>query len=300
MDGVLRAQLAAAGTVAADSGPLTIGRDDDWPRFGAAFIDEVAIYDKASRTRASPPTPRAQAAAELQPHRRRHRLELHADLRRPRPAPAPRRHREQHSRQRLRHQRRERRGDALTAAGGLRRTMTDWPEFRRNPPSRCWRDVCHIPGAYLVVATGGSGAADLVAEPVITNDHEAGTACSTDADTVASRGADSRRAEKAHRRLRDGVDTLSVPGHARWGVSGSLNPSPLHAGPNAVQGAVSSGLDLWHVVLTDRVPRTGSVRTASGPEGSSAKDSLSGAAAPPDPSRRRGYLRGCSFRRRSA
>lgn len=39
------------------------------------------------------------------------------------------------------------------------------------------------------------------------------------------------------------------------------------------------------MVLTDRVPRTGSVRTASGPEGSSAKDSLFGAAVPPDPIR---------------
>ena len=48
---------------------------------------------------------------------------------------------------------------------------------------------------------------------------------------------------------------------------------------------MSSGLDLSHAVLTDRVPRTESVRTASGPEGSSAKDSLSGAAVPPDPSR---------------
>ncbi len=63
---------------------------------------------------------------------------------------------------------------------------------------------------------------------------------------------------------------------------------------------MSSGLDLVHVVLTDRVPRTESVRTASGPEGSSAKDSLSGAAAPPDPSRRQGNLRGCWSRRRSA
>src|SRR5207244_11212333 len=36
-----------------------------------------------------------------------------------------------------------------------------------------------------------------------------------------------------------------------------------------------------------QVPRTGSLRTASGPGGSSAKEFLSGAAAPPDPSRRR-------------
>ena len=54
---------------------------------------------------------------------------------------------------------------------------------------------------------------------------------------------------------------------------------------------MSIGTGSAHAALTDRVPRTGSVRTASGPEGSSAKDSLSGAAAPPDPSRRRRYLR---------
>src|ERR1044072_8008865 len=49
-----------------------------------------------------------------------------------------------------------------------------------------------------------------------------------------------------------------------------------------------------------RVPRTGSVRTASDPEGSSAKNSLSGAAVPPDPSRRRWHHPGSSVRRRSA
>jgi len=63
--------------------------------------------------------------------------------------------------------------------------------------------------------------------------------------------------------------TLPLPGRARWGVSGSLNPKSAPCGPNAAQGAVSSGLDLSHVVLTDRVPRTESIRTASG-EGSSA------------------------------
>ena len=47
-----------------------------------------------------------------------------------------------------------------------------------------------------------------------------------------------------------------------------------------------------------RVPRTGSVRTASDPEGSSAKDSLSGAAASPDRSRRREQPPGEAERRR--
>jgi hypothetical protein len=51
------------------------------------------------------------------------------------------------------------------------------------------------------------------------------------------------------------------------------------------------GIGSAHVVLTGRVPRTGSIRTASGPEGSSAKDLLPGVAVPPGPSRRRGYLR---------
>ena len=60
------------------------------------------------------------------------------------------------------------------------------------------------------------------------------------------------------------------------------------------------GIGSAHEVLTGRVPRTGSVRTASGPEGSSAKDSLPGAAVPPGPSRRRRFLRGSPFRRRSA
>ena len=119
VDGVLRAQLAVAGTAGADGGPLYIGRDDDWPRFGAAFIDEVAVYDKAlSDARIAAARPGRRRRQQLQPHRRRHRLELHAHLRRPRPAPAPRRHREQHSRQRLRHQRRERRGDGWYAGHG--------------------------------------------------------------------------------------------------------------------------------------------------------------------------------------
>ena len=37
---------------------------------------------------------------------------------------------------------------------------------------------------------------------------------------------------------------LRLPGRARWGGSGSLNPKSAPAGPNAVRGAVSSGLGL--------------------------------------------------------
>ena len=77
--------------------------------------------------------------------------------------------------------------------------------------------------------------------------------------------------------------TLRLPGRARWGVSGSLNPKSAPCGAERRPRDGSSGLGL-RTRVDDRVPRTGSVRTASGPEGSSAKDSLSGAAAPPDPS----------------
>ena len=63
VDGVLRAQFAAAGTAGADGGPLSIGRDDDWPRFGAAFIDEVAIYGQALSDARIAAHARAQAAA---------------------------------------------------------------------------------------------------------------------------------------------------------------------------------------------------------------------------------------------
>ena len=41
--------------------------------------------------------------------------------------------------------------------------------------------------------------------------------------------------------------TLAGPGRARWGVSGSLNPTSAPAGPNAVRGTVSTGSGLAHV-----------------------------------------------------
>src|SRR5438034_5283556 len=53
--------------------------------------------------------------------------------------------------------------------------------------------------------------------------------------------------------------------------------------PPSEGGVVGTGFA--RAALTDRVPRTGSVGTASGPAGSSAKDSLSGAAVPPDPTK---------------
>jgi hypothetical protein len=47
VDGSERVSLLASGTAAPDNGPLHIGRDDDWARYGSAFIDEVAVYATA-------------------------------------------------------------------------------------------------------------------------------------------------------------------------------------------------------------------------------------------------------------
>src|SRR3989337_1022452 len=44
-----------------------------------------------------------------------------------------------------------------------------------------------------------------------------------------------------------GAATLLSPGRARWGVSGSLNPTSAPAGPNAVRGTASTGSGLAHV-----------------------------------------------------
>src|SRR5262245_25663670 len=46
--------------------------------------------------------------------------------------------------------------------------------------------------------------------------------------------------------------TLSLPGRARWGASGSLNPQSALAGPNTVRGAGSSGPGSESAVLTVR------------------------------------------------
>jgi hypothetical protein len=47
VDGVARGSRTFAGSIASDNGPLVIGRDDGYPRYGNAYIDEVALYDKA-------------------------------------------------------------------------------------------------------------------------------------------------------------------------------------------------------------------------------------------------------------
>src|SRR5712692_10841222 len=92
--------------------------------------------------------------------------------------------------------------------------------------------------------------------------------------------------------------TIGEPGRARRGASGSLNPQSAIAGPNTVRGAESNGAWARDAGVDGQVPRTGSLRTASGPEGSSAKEFLSGAAVRPGPSKRLGFLPGKPFRRR--
>ena len=47
VDGIQRATALASGIAAPDTGPLHIGRDDDWPRNGSAYIDDIAIYPTA-------------------------------------------------------------------------------------------------------------------------------------------------------------------------------------------------------------------------------------------------------------
>src|SRR5215471_13891809 len=66
--------------------------------------------------------------------------------------------------------------------------------------------------------------------------------------------------------------TIAEPGRARRGASGSLNPQPAIAGPNTARGAESNGAWARDASVDGQVPRTGSLRTASGPGGSSAKE----------------------------
>jgi len=47
VDGSQVATLPASGNAAADTGPLFIGRDDGFTRWGSAYIDEVAVYNSA-------------------------------------------------------------------------------------------------------------------------------------------------------------------------------------------------------------------------------------------------------------
>ena len=89
--------------------------------------------------------------------------------------------------------------------------------------------------------------------------------------------------------------TIRAPGRARRGASGSLNPQSAIAGPNTARGAEFFGAWARARSVDGQVPRTGSLRTASGPEGSSAKECLAGAADKPDPSKRRGRLPGERF-----
>ena len=73
VDGVDVSAVPYAGTVAADTGPLFIGRDDGFARWGSAFIDDVAVYPTALRRRGCCCTPReAQGAARSPAQRARH------------------------------------------------------------------------------------------------------------------------------------------------------------------------------------------------------------------------------------
>ena len=67
VDGTQRATLLTTGIAAPDTGPLHIGRDDDWPRNGSAYIDEVAIYPTALPPPASSSTPKAEPPAPAPP-----------------------------------------------------------------------------------------------------------------------------------------------------------------------------------------------------------------------------------------
>ena len=87
-------------------------------------------------------------------------------------------------------------------------------------------------------------------------------------------------ARDTRRRVSDlGVSpaTMFSPGRARWGASGSLNPQSATAGLNPLPG-VASETRASGASVDGQVPRTVSLRTASGPGGSSAKECLAGAA----------------------
>jgi hypothetical protein len=86
---------------------------------------------------------------------------------------------------------------------------------------------------------------------------------------------------------RPAAATIGGPGRARRGASGSLNPQSAPAGLNSLPRGSQSGYGLAHASVDGQVPRTGSLRTASGPGGSSAKQFLSGAVGRPGQSERR-------------
>ena len=80
---------------------------------------------------------------------------------------------------------------------------------------------------------------------------------------------------------------MNLPGRAKRGASGSLNPQSALAGPNPFPRGLLFEVGLAHASIDGQVPRIGSLRTASDPEGSSAKWFLPGAADQPGLSERR-------------
>jgi len=79
---------------------------------------------------------------------------------------------------------------------------------------------------------------------------------------------------------------ILAPGdRAMWGASGALYPQPALAGPMLARG--THGPDTLRARSDEgRVPRDANLRTPSGPEGSSGKRALAGAAGTPGRSRR--------------
>ena len=93
------------------------------------------------------------------------------------------------------------------------------------------------------------------------------------------------------------VPCYEFPGRARRGTSGALYLQSAPAGLNSLPRS-SSSRAAGANGAEDRVPRSGDTRTASGPEGSSAKRGSPGAAARPGLSRSCRWARGRPDRRR--
>src|SRR5215210_6669109 len=60
------------------------------------------------------------------------------------------------------------------------------------------------------------------------------------------------------------VGTMGLPGRAKRGASGSLNPQSALAGPNPFPRGLLFEVGLAHASVEGQVPRTGGLRTASG------------------------------------
>src|SRR5204863_7889454 len=89
----------------------------------------------------------------------------------------------------------------------------------------------------------------------------------------------------AEESLSSEVGILGVGDRARWGASGALYPQPALAGPMLARGA--HGPETLRARSEEgRVPRDANLRTPSGPEGSSGKRALAGAAGTPGRSHR--------------